>query len=265
MSIYRFRVGIKNIGNAIGPFLAKALHMNHACLLLNEDIFEYGANSDKSYERHKNVGRDSSYDWDTLSSLSGKTKVSPDSLEKAIQNDGTWGPGYYWATDHNCHDFVRFCLDRIGCPSSMISKEYYCFTHHDLKVNIRSALGEKNLDVCQCKIKNETEIILYQAHGGNNQTFIMMKNNDNTFTFIIGEHYAIDVRWGQAANGTQIQIYEYNQTNAQKFYIKDENDGYFSIHSAINSNYVIDVDTGSNVKVQLWEYHGGKNQKFKFI
>ena len=264
MSIYRFRVGIKDIGNIAGPFLG-AFNMNHACLLLNEDIFEYGANSDKSYERHRNVGRDNSYDWEELSSLSGKTRVSPDSLETAIKNDGSWGPGHYWATNHNCHDFVRFCLDRIGCPSSMITKIFFCFTHHHLEVNIRSALGDKNLDVCQCQMKNETKIILYEAHGGKNQIFTKRKNKDGTYTFLIGGYYAIDVRWAQAENGTQIQLYESNGTNAQKFYIQDENDGYFSIHSAINSNYVIDVDTGDNEKIQLWEYHGGKNQKFKFI
>jgi len=267
MTIYRFRVGVKNIGNAIGPIIGP-IGLNHACLLLNEDIFEYGSNSEKSYERHKNVGHDNSYDWDALSSLSGKTTVSPDILESYIQNDGNWYSGHYNCLNHNCHDFVKFCLKKIGCKDSMLAKTLYCFRHNDLSVNIRSALGEKNLDVCGKVFKNETNIILYKAHGGFNQTFTMMKNNDNSYSFIIGHLFAIDVKWGEASNGTQIQIWDYNQTNAQKFYLKDENDGYFSIHSAIDYNYVIDVEEGNSndgTKIQLWEYHGGKNQKFKFI
>ena len=264
MSIYRFRVGVKDIGNPIGPFLG-SFGLNHACLLLNEDIFEYGSNPEKSYERHRNIGRDNSYDWNALSSLSGKTRVSPDMLETAIKNDGSWYEGHYNVCNHNCHDFVKFCLEAIGCPESMLSKTLYCFRHKDLSVNIRSALGEKNLDVCKRNYQNETKIILFQAHGDLNQTFTMMKNKDLSYTFIIGHIFAIDVKWGEACNGTPIQLYEYNQTNAQKFFLKDENDGYFSIHSAIDYNYVIDVDTGDDTTVQLWEYHGGKNQKFKFV
>ena len=61
--IYRFRVGVKNlsVSGSIG-----SSGYNHACLLLDRDLFEYGCNSDKSYERHQDVGRDSSFDWDQL-------------------------------------------------------------------------------------------------------------------------------------------------------------------------------------------------------
>ena len=149
----------------------------------------------------------------------------------------------------------------------MIIKPGFCFRYSDVNVNIRSALG-KNLDVCNCSFRNETKIILYEAHGGNNQTFTMMRNSDNSYSFIIGHLFAIDVKGGDASNGTQIQIYDYNQTKSQKFFFKDENDGYYSIHSAIDYNYVIDIDNGNDydeTKIQLWKYHGGKNQKFKFI
>ena len=77
--------------------------------------------------------RDDSYDWNYLgTALNGTTKISPDQLETTIKNNGTWGPGYYYAiwfdfSSHNCHDFVRFCLDRIGCPASMITKNWTMF------------------------------------------------------------------------------------------------------------------------------------------
>ena len=125
---YRFRVGVKNLGSsgAMGFF-----GYNHACLLLDRDIFEYGNDKIKymkTYERDKDVGRDSSFDWDLIgNALNGTTHVSPDQLETAIKNDDQWAPGNYKLLYHNCHDFVRFCLDRIGCPPSMISKIGPCF------------------------------------------------------------------------------------------------------------------------------------------
>ena len=102
-SIYKFRVGVKDIGNHSGKVLG-FFGFNHSCLLLNKDLFEYGANNPKSYERHKDVGRYDSYDQNLLgTALNGTTKISPDQLETAIKNDGTWGPGYYKVLDNNCH------------------------------------------------------------------------------------------------------------------------------------------------------------------
>ena len=73
---YRFRVGVKDLGSS-GSIGSSGY--NHACLLLNRDLFEYGCNSDKSYERHQDVGRDSSFDWDRLGeALNGTTHISPD-------------------------------------------------------------------------------------------------------------------------------------------------------------------------------------------
>ena len=65
---YKFRVGVKNLGSSSsGSIFGGSLGssgFNHACLLLNTDLFEYWSNKEKTYERHKNVGRDKSYDWD---------------------------------------------------------------------------------------------------------------------------------------------------------------------------------------------------------
>ena len=56
----------------------------HVCLLLGNDIFEYG---DKGYFRHKNVGKTSEYDWDNNFEIEGETKVSPDELEAKINEN----------------------------------------------------------------------------------------------------------------------------------------------------------------------------------
>ena len=268
MSIYKFRVGVKNIGNIFGGPLG-LFGYNHACLLLNKDLFEYGANDEKSYERHKDVGRDDSYDWNKLgTALNGTTKISPDQLETAIKNDGTWGPGYYKVRSHNCHDFVRFCMDRIGCPSSMISKIGPCFMKQTKnKVHIRSALGNKNLDINENKMQSGTPIILYEHHGGENQIFYTVYNSDNTVTFK-NKNFAIDVKNGEAFNGAVIQLWECNNTLAQKFYIVDAFFGEYTIHSAIDPTFVLDVKNGENVDgntIQLYKLNLTKAQRFKLI
>ena len=125
----------------------------------------------------------------------------------------------------------------------MITKIGPCFKRQYKKntVQIRSILGDKNLDIKGNKIENQTEIILYQAHGGESQTFIPNYNFDLTVTFVKGK-YAIDVRWGEAKNGTVIQIWEKNNTLSQKFILLEHSSGYVSIHSAINPMFVIDVE-----------------------
>ena len=178
---YTFRVGVKDLNmrksdikkgtrnpeekNTIGEMLRKNGY-NHACLLLNEDLFEYGANKEKSYERHKNVGRDTSFDWNELGeAMNGTTDVSPDQLEEAIIKEKEWDKGHYKVLKHNCHDFVKFCLKKIGCKECLTNNETFlkiCYDRKKIKntVKIRSALGKKNLDCKEYNIKNETEIIL---------------------------------------------------------------------------------------------------------
>ena len=269
---YRFRVGVKNLENAAGGPLG-FFGYNHACILLNKDLFEYGCQAIKkmkTYERHKDVGRDSSFDWDLIgNALNGTTHISPDQLETAIKNDGQWAEGHYNVLTHNCHDFVRFCLDRIGCPESMICKVGPCFKKQpENKVQIKSKLANKNLDINENKIENGTKIILWEAHDGENQKFKLVNNPDGTVTFK-NKGYAIDVQNGEAKDGAVIQIYESNNTAAQKFYLVHLGFGnYYTIHSAINPLYVIDVcgaqATDGN-KIQLWKFNFTDAQKFKIV
>jgi hypothetical protein len=269
---YKFKVGIKDLGGYTVIISKIFPQITHSCLLLNEDLFEYGANSEKSYERHKKVKKDETgYNWTELRALQGTTHVSPDKLETAIINSNAWNAGSYNPFNHNCHDFVHFCLDAIGCPSSMIQKDFYCYVKKKFDYQIRSKSANKNLDIEGCKYKDETKIILYKAHGQSNQTFTIIDHPDGAISFVklVGSiYFAIDARWGEAANGTQIQLYLYNGTNAQKFFLQEEPGGYVSIHSAINKKYVIDVDGGKTddgTKIQLWEYLGNDNQKFKLV
>ena len=114
---------------------------------------------------------------------------------------------------------------------------------------------------------NGIKIILWDAHGRWNQKFKMVLNEDGSVSFL-NKGFAIDAYGGVAKNGTQINIWGINWTNAQKFYLEDVGGGWYRIHSSINRNYCIDVNgfcSDNGTKIQLWEKNNSIAQKFKFI
>ena len=140
--VYKFRVGVRNLGGSGSSGSGKstgsssgAFGYNHACFLINKDLFEYGTGDDKIYLRHKDVGRDPNFDWNKIGdALNGTTYVSPDDLEKKIKDSNLWNGKIknknvpiekqpdYSMLKHNCHDFVQFCLKSVGCHDTMIQK-----------------------------------------------------------------------------------------------------------------------------------------------
>lgn len=129
---YRYRIGCRALlGNNKGTNLfpgerhfLNAANLNHRCLLLNNDIFEYG---DKGWKRHVNIGMDRDYDWkripvDAISYgdkdvlfglLIGRTDISPNELEEIIDENGEWTSENYNLYFHNCHNFVDWCIKQI--------------------------------------------------------------------------------------------------------------------------------------------------------
>lgn len=80
----------------------------------------------------------------------------------------------------------------------------------------------------------------------------------------------LDVAGGNIENGTNVQQYEFNGTNAQKWGLYSYGDGNYTIVSELNSdgthyNRVLDVSNGlngENINVHLWENNGNDAQKF---
>ena len=123
----------------------------------------------------------------------------------------------------------------------------------------------KNLDIeGGNKLENGIRIISSLAHGNWNQKFKMVLNEDGSVSFLNG-NYAIDAYGGIAANGTQINIWQINKTNSQKFFIENAGNDWYRILSALDVNYCIDVCTQSKTKVQLWKKNDSISQKFRFI
>ena len=277
LNMRSFKTPVKPVDKNTGGKVAKNYGYTHACLLLGNDLFEYGVNSnkqeEKTFERKKNVGRDTSFDWDELGdAMNGTTNISPDELEAVIIEAKEWNKGHYNTLKHNCHDFVKFCLKKVGCKECLTKNETtlkICYDRQKLKniVKIVSAFDSKCLGIKGYIAKNLAEIILKYDYGSTTTNFIPIYNKDKTVTFTI-DKYAIDVRWSQAKSGTIIHLWEKNGTKAQKFFLRERGE-YVSIHSSIDPKYVIEAKNGysfDETAVQLEEYsEGKKGQLFKLI
>lgn len=120
--VYRWRVGTTDVAGPIIGFrpirkILRALKITHFALLLNRDLFEFGPNG---WKRREDVGRLENYDWEWDEcydgTFFGRTFVSPDDLEKKINEDTqhTFKGEDYVVGFWDCRKFVEYCIYRIG-------------------------------------------------------------------------------------------------------------------------------------------------------
>jgi hypothetical protein len=75
----------------------------------------------------------------------------------------------------------------------------------------------------------------------------------------------VDARGGATANGTAVQQYTCNGTNAQ-YQFQPTSGGYVRINNRNNAAQVVDVSgvsTADNAPLHLWSYGGGNNQQWQ--
>ncbi len=76
----------------------------------------------------------------------------------------------------------------------------------------------------------------------------------------------VDARGGATANGTAIQRYSCNGTNAQQYQFQPTSAGYVRINNRNNAAQVIDVSgvsAADDAPLHLWSYGGGNNQQWQ--
>ena len=81
----------------------------------------------------------------------------------------------------------------------------------------------------------------------------------------VGNGTCVDARSAASANGTAIQQYACNGTQAQQFQFRSTDSGYRQAGIRISPQQVIDVSgvsTADNAALQLWTYGGGQNQQW---
>jgi hypothetical protein len=80
-----------------------------------------------------------------------------------------------------------------------------------------------------------------------------------------GSGKCVDDRGAASANGTAIQQYTCNGSQAQQYQFQATSGGYVRVNTRLNAAESLDVtnvSTADNAGLQLWSYTGGKNQQW---
>ena len=148
-----------------------------------------------------------------------------------------------------------------------IGNGYYLITavHSGKALDVANGGMTAGTNVWQCNLNNSSAQQWIIQDAGDGYYYLISKCNG----------LYLDAANGIAANGTNIAVCYGNKSNAQKFKFEEYNasapieqtleNGTYVIKSAINNDYVLDVDNGSQISganVQLYEYAGGANQRF---
>ena len=162
-----------------------------------------------------------------------------------------------WAENNIQKEFNLKYLEADGC---------YVIT------NINSG---KVLDSQNGGTTNYTNVWQYEYNGSSAQKWFITKNENGSYVISSKlSRLCLDVENGNLQNGSNIRLYENNNSNAQQFkFIKQKQktekyveDGLYKIVTSLNQNIGLDIAEGSNennANVQLWEYHGVSQEKFK--
>lgn len=148
-------------------------------------------------------------------------------------------------------------------------------------INVNSG---KALDVSDGKAVNGKNVQQYTSNGTRAQKWIIKKSgNGYIIVSALDSNFVLDLSSGKVNNGQNIQIYSSNDSNAQKWnftkymtkqekldQLATENkntltDGVYKIGNAQNSNYVLDIASGSKnngANVQLYLSNGTTAQSF---
>lgn len=128
------------------------------------------------------------------------------------------------------------------------------------------------LDIDGANTKPGTNIQIYSCNNTNAQKFRLIEDfipektvEDGLYTIAstLNENKVIDLYNANTANGNNIQIYNKNSTNAQKWKIEYKNNGYYNIKSKINKNKCLDIKGGnftSGNNVQIYDCNNSEAQ-----
>ena len=85
--------------------------------------------------------------------------------------------------------------------------------------------------------------------------------------FLKGTNKVLDVQWGEAKDGANVWLYEFDGSLAQRWSIIKNGD-FFSILSQLGSNLYLDVQyagTANGTNVWIYSGNGSDSQKFRFM
>ena len=138
-----------------------------------------------------------------------------------------------------------------------------------------SACTKKAIDISGGLVSSSRrKLQIYTANGTNAQVWIPANIYDNVtegdyiITSAVNQKFAVDISGGVAAagNGTNIQVWDKNNTEAQDFKITKNNDNTYTIKNT-KTNRVLDVSGGvanSGTNIQLYAGNSTCAQKWYF-
>lgn len=130
---------------------------------------------------------------------------------------------------------------------------------------LQSALGNWVLDLSGGNTANGAAIRLYVPNGTASQLFVVSSSDVNIatgvsmiITSIANKKLVTDVTGASMANGTRVQLYSSNNTNAQKYRFESIGNGTYKIVN-VNSGKVLDVSSGSTANGAALQQYTSNN------
>ena len=149
-------------------------------------------------------------------------------------------------------------------------------------ITITNMGSYKVLEIEGGAANNEANIQQYSPDSQRAQKWIAIKESDGSVQIVsaLDPNKCMDLYWGQAKNLSNVQLYESNGTKAQRWIFTKESkadelaekhkddikDGIYTIKSAVDNRYVLDVYWGlktDEANVQLYAANGTDAQKWK--
>lgn len=157
-------------------------------------------------------------------------------------------------------------LDLFEMPASAYEK-----TLDDGEYYIKTALNNSSvLDITGASKSDGANLQLYESNKSQAQRFTVMRDDSSGYYKIVNVNSGKALGLAGARNGYKSNVAQYTvnkRDNSQKWIIESNSDGTFTIRSAVNTNYVLDVasaSTSNGTNVQLYVSNGTNAQKYKF-
>ncbi|WP_428662013.1 RICIN domain-containing protein [Runella sp.] len=115
---------------------------------------------------------------------------------------------------------------------------------------------------------NGARIRQYNANGQNSQIFKLEAVDGDSYKIMAAtSNRSIESPNGGTSYGTELQLWDYNGSNYQKWQFANMNDGSYRLNPKHSNQMVMDVSNNNNDDgnlIHLWGIHNGDNQRFIF-
>ena len=138
---------------------------------------------------------------------------------------------------------------------------------------IRNVNSGQYLEVAGAKAENGTNVDQWGSDGSEIHNIWKLYAAGDGYFYLAscvgdGGTYVLDVAGKKAANGTNIDIYQYNGGTNQQFMITDNGDGTYKIRTRVSGEAsaveIANADTASGANAQQWEINGANCQDWTF-